>query len=99
MTVSEGKEVDEAWVLGEVQVWCCRCGGAVQEAGMLWVPAMNSSAHGKAPGPHLRNSQVSVLPQLRPWQGETYREKKNIGKRDSVALGLREENNQHFITA
>lgn len=31
--------------------------------------------------------------------GGTYREKKNFGKRDSIALGLCEENNQHFITA
>lgn len=81
MTVSEGKEVDEPWVPGEVQVWCRRCGGAVQDAGMLWVPAINSSARGEAPGSHLRNCQVSVLPQLRTWQGEP------IGRRKILVKG------------
>lgn len=94
MTVSEGRRL-----LGEVQVWCCRCGGAVQDAGMLWVPAINSSACGEAPGSHLRNCQVSISPQLRTWLWETYREKKKFGKSDFIALGLCEENNQRFITA
>lgn len=92
--VSEGKEEDEAGLAaGEVQVWCCRCG--VQDAGMLWVPAINSSARGE---PQLRNCQAGLLAQLRTWQGETYGEKKRFGKRDFIALGLCEENN-HFITA
>uniref|UniRef100_A0A8U8CDP7 Uncharacterized protein n=1 Tax=Geospiza parvula TaxID=87175 RepID=A0A8U8CDP7_GEOPR len=60
---------------------------------MLWVPAMNSSARGEAPGSLLRSCQASLLPQLRTWQGETHREKKNFGERDCIALGLCEENN------
>lgn len=45
--VSEGKEEDETGLAaGEGQVWCCRCGGAVQDAGMLWVPAINPQ-HGE----------------------------------------------------
>lgn len=91
------------WLLGEVQVWCCRCGGAGQGAGMLWVPAVNSSARGGTA--HLR---VEHPPEQLPGQyltstenlaGETYREKKNFGQRDFIALGLCEENNQCSVTA